>query len=393
MKQPRLLITPSVPVWQSDGQWVFDRKFYDGLMLYVQKWPGPVSCVMALAAMPPPDFGLVTVNPDELPFSCIALAPKQVVSASHLQDVAIVLASGDADEQLHISRLCRAKNIACVYIIEYIPETRYQIVSLTTRNPVIKLRRLFYVWEKERKRLAAFKCCDGLQSNGTPAHDEYHFVANNLLYFDTRVYQEQIITDADLQQRLHYLSENNPLRLAFSGRLIRMKGADHLVLLAAKLKQSGIPFQLAIYGAGELDAQMRADITRHQLDGLVSMPGAVDFYDRLLPDLKQSVDMFICLHRQSDPSCTYLETLSCGLPIAGYNNRAFSGLTALADIGWGVAMDDLDGIAAIVGHLHQHRDELAAKSKNSAEFARQHDFGSTFQRRIDHLRATLAKTD
>jgi glycosyltransferase involved in cell wall biosynthesis len=203
------------------------------------------------------------------------------------------------------------------------------------------------------------------------------------------VFKDQIIQDAALQQRLTYLLENKPLRLAFSGRLIQMKGADHLVELALKLKQSKIPFQFTIYGAGDVEQEMHAFITKHQLSEQVVMAGVVDFYKTLIPELQQSVDVFVCLHRQSDPSCTYLETLSCGVPIVGYKNRAFSGLLELADIGWGGELNNLDEICTIIAHLHENRTEIIEKSKNSAAFAQQHDFDATFQKRIDHLISTV----
>jgi glycosyltransferase involved in cell wall biosynthesis len=389
MKAPHLIITPSVPVWAIDNSFIFDRKFYDGMLLYTQKWPGKISCIMSLSSEKLPEFGVVTIESDQLPFAFIALKNKQVITAEHLQGADIVLASGDADDQLHLSQLCQQQQIKCIYIIEYIPETRYQIAALSTKNPVIKLRRLFYIWQKERKIVAAFKICDGLQSNGTPAYSEYYYVPNKLLYFDTRVFKEQIIQDATLQQRLSYLSENKPLRLAFSGRLIQMKGADHLVELALKLKQMNIPFQFTIYGAGDLEQEMHEFITKHQLGDQVIIPGAVDFYKTLIPELQQSVDVFVCLHRQSDPSCTYLETLSCGIPIVGYKNQAFSGLLELADIGWGGELNDLDEICRIIAHLHENRAEIIKKSKNSVEFAQQHDFDTTFQNRINHLMLTV----
>lgn len=389
MKTPHLIITPSVPVWKIDNAFIFDRKFYDGMLLYTQKWSGKISCIMSLSSEKLPEFGVVTLESDQLPFTCIALKNKQAITAEHLHGADIVLASGDADNQLHLSQLCQQQQIKCVYIIENIPETRYQMAGLSTHNPLIKLRRLFYVWQQERKRLAAFKYCNGLQSNGTPAYDEYHAVPNKLLYFDTRVFKEQIIEDDALQQRLHYLAENKPLRLAFSGRLIRIKGVDHLVELALKLKQAHIPFQFTIYGAGDLEQEMREFIASHQLAEQVIMTGAVDFYKTLIPALQQSVDVFVCLHRQGDPSCTYLETLSCGVPIVGYNNRAFAGLLHLADIGWGSELNDLDGICNRIAHLHENRNEIIAKAKNNVAFASQHDFDSTFHNRIEHLRLTV----
>jgi glycosyltransferase involved in cell wall biosynthesis len=164
-----------------------------------------------------------------------------------------------------------------------------------------------------------------------------------------------------------------------------MKGADHLVKLAQLLNAKGIRFHLTIYGTGDLEDDMRTDITEHHLEKEVSMPGPVDFHTQLLPDIREKVDLFVCLHRQSDPSCTYLETLSCGVPIVGYKNRAFAGILELADIGWGTKLNDLDEIASIIGNLSTNRKEIAVKSRNSVKFARLHDFETTYRNRIDHL--------
>ena len=168
-----------------------------------------------------------------------------------------------------------------------------------------------------------------------------------------------------------------------------MKGADHLVKFAFKLKQKNIPFHLNIYGTGELETEMKEFISKNHLGNEVSILGAVDFYKILIPDLKQAIDLFVCLHRQSDPSCTYLETLSCGVPIVGYKNRAFSGLLDISDIGWGAELNDLDEICKIVADLNNNRAELIEKSKTSVVFARNHDFEATFQKRIDHLLFTV----
>ena len=170
MRSFHLAITPSVPVWKSGNLLIFDLKFYNGMLLYVEKWPGDVSCIISLSTEPLPEFGVITISYIELPFKCITLIEKELITAAHLQGVSIVLASGDSDNQLHLSKLCKKENIKCVYIIEYIPETRYQIAALSTSNPIVKLRRFLYIWEKERKRVAAFKLCDGLQSNGVPVH-------------------------------------------------------------------------------------------------------------------------------------------------------------------------------------------------------------------------------
>lgn len=381
----QLIITPSVPIWQEAGSLILDRKFYEGMLLYAERWPGGLKCVVPLSDSPFPDFGLVAIDRSELPFECLVLENGEPIGADHLAGAALVLASGDDFNQLHLAALCAGMGIRCVYVIEYIPETRYQIVALGTSNPLLRLRRYLYLWRGERRRLRAFALADGLQSNGMPAFREYGRFRNPLLYFDSRVHQEEMIGEAELEQRLEALARNQPLRLAFSGRLIRMKGADHLLELAYRLQHEGFRFHMTLYGTGELEGEMAAYIAENGLAERVTLAGAVDFHERLLPDLKARVDLFVVLHRQSDPSCTYLETLSCGLPILGYENRAFAGLLETAEIGWGAPLDDLEAIKAQLLWIDGNREELARRSRISADFARRHSFEETFAKRIDHL--------
>ncbi|NTW11101.1 MAG: glycosyltransferase [Chlorobiaceae bacterium] len=380
-----LTIIPSVSLWKEGDVLVFDRKFYDGIIQYVEKWPGKITCVMRLGSSVPPAFGLVKKRVEELPFGCVTLKDDEPICSLHIRNASIVLASADAHDQLHISSLCRQAGVKCIYVIEYIPETRYQIAALETGNPLLLLRRLFYLWRQEQKRNAAFGLSDGLQSNGTPAYEYYKNCPNRMFYFDTRVFRRHMIAESDLARRLDLLSLGKPIRLAFSGRLISMKGADHLVRLALMLKRKGLSFSFVIYGAGELESEMKSFISRNALDSEVSMPGSVDFYTALLPEIQNNVDLFVCLHRQSDPSCTYMETLACGVPIVGYKNRAFAGILELADIGWGAAMNDIESIAGIIVRLNENRAEIAEKSGNSISFAGMHDFETTFQNRIGHL--------
>lgn len=385
MQKPHLVIIPSVSVWKDGDSLIFDRKFYDGILLYVKMWPGDVSCIMSTEKAELPDFGLVNIQQSELLFRCVVLDVDQQIGINHLVGASIVLASGDSFNQFHVSKLCRRNNIRCVYIIENIPETRYQIAALRPTNYLVKLRRFFYIWNGERKRLSAFSIADGLQINGAAAYYEYKKFSNPMLYFDTRVNNYFIVNDRELELRLAHLSDDEPLRLAFSGRLISMKGVDHLVKMARLLKQKNIKFQLSIFGSGDLESEMHEYIDKYQLIDCVSMLGSVDFYKELIPNMKQKIDLFVCLHRQSDPSCTYLETLSCGVPIVGYTNRAFAGLLKISDIGWGARLDDLDEVVKIIGYLNENRDKIIIKSKNSMNFARQHNFENTFQNRIDHL--------
>ncbi len=386
---PALLLIPSVPVWMDGEEYLFDRKFYDGLTLYCELWGGKVGVVMRKAAINKPDFGLVAQTIENMPFGFKMLETATSVSREHLDGADIVLASGDSHDQFKLSGLCQMMQAKCVYIIECIPETRYQIIDLTTNNVLVKFRRKLYVWLGERKRERAFLECDGLQANGVAAKDYYQGIPNSLLYFDTRIESTNVIDKRDLDARLEQLDLGNPLRLAFSGRIMRMKGVDHLVNMARLLQLRGIPFVLDIYGDGDYLGILKKQITEYDLGKSVNCHGAVNFESELVPAIKQEVDVFVCLHRQSDPSCTYLETLSCGVPILGYSNKAFAGIIGFTDVGWGAPLGDVDQVVNTIEYLHQNRDEIKAKARKALGFAKEHTFDKTFKRRVQHLEQTL----
>lgn len=378
-----LMLCPTVGIWQIGSEFYFDRKFYDGILAYTSYWPGSFRLVMRLSTSIPPQFGLVKFNKNTFPAKVAVIGPEEMIGYSHLDGVDVVMASGDSFKDFHLAALCKQRGIKCVYGIEYTLETRLQIAAINGSNIWRKLKTMVWLVLKERKRLQAFRLSDGLQANGVPAYDAYaSLVANALLYFDTRNAASMGITDAELSTRLSYLDERAPLRLGFSGRLISMKGADDLVEIAYQLQKRQVPFSFDIFGAGELFPKMQEKIVEHGLTASVRLRGVADFASELVPFIKSNLDLFVCCHRQSDPSCTYLETYACGVPIIGYNNRAHQGILASHDVGWSVAMNDVEGLADLIARLNNQRDEIKTKAFNAARFAREHTFEATFQRRI-----------
>jgi len=384
---PHLCLTliPSVPVWADGDAVVLDRKFHDGLTQYVAGWPGRVRCLAWRGTTALSGFGAVRARAADLPFDIELLDEHEAITSAHLEPATMVLAAADDHRQLHVAALCRQRGIRCVYVIEYIPETRHQINRLEAPNPFVRWRRDLFLLGRERARRAAFAACDGLQANGMPAHDAYQTHGNCLLYFDTRMGRRSLVGDGALGARLATLQQPRPLRLAFSGRLIAMKGVEHLVEVAARLHARGVACEWTLYGAGELDSQLRARVRRLGLAHIVQLPGAVDFDTELIPTIQSRCDLYVMLHRQSDPSCTYLETLSCGIPIVGYQNRALCGLLRLARVGIGLPMDDIEAVVNALARLHSDRDTISRMSRAALAFARGHAFEDTFQRRVDHL--------
>ncbi|HET6327890.1 MAG TPA: glycosyltransferase [Planctomycetaceae bacterium] len=385
-----LVILPSIgAVAHSDGQITITRKFLDGAAEMAKHWDGPLEVILPPIEAATDNLDSVRIDPRDfgvsvkvVPFEAGRLMPE-------LAGAGIVLASvyyqlNDAAEW------CRQVGVPCVYVAEYTLQTRLQILAAEVSNPLMRTRRRFWEYGQERKIRAGLRLAAGVQCNGTPTYDAYQSInVSPLLFFDGRVERKMLISPAELAQRVEYLRTDRPLRLAFSGRLIRMKGADHLLLVAKELKYRQVPFEMTICGDGVLADSMRQQIAAFGLADCVRMPGVLDFNSQLLPLVKREVDLFVCCHRQGDPSCTYIETMSCGVPIIGYANEALAGILQRVPAGTAVPMDDLSALAGAIVHLHADRQTLAAMSQQALEFAAANTFEETFHKRMEHLKGLL----
>ena len=78
-------------------------------------------------------------------------------------------------------------------------------------------------------------------------------------------------------------------------------------------------------GGGSPSRTFQVEIARRLLDRRVEFKGTLDFAREFVPFMRDEVDAFVCCRFQGNPSCTYLRTMACGVPIAMYANEAFIG--------------------------------------------------------------------
>jgi len=364
------------------------KKVIAGLERYAQLWHGTVRVVLGPGGGTSGNLDDVIVDRRTLPFTVNVLPLGSAAMRESLRGAALIV--GGADYRLNGSaKFCRDINVPYVFNSEYTLRTRWQIAKAERNDTLRFARRLAWEWQQERAFLQEVKLASGAQCNGTPTYDAYEPHAKSaLLYFDTRTEQDMLATPEQLTRKAQRRSTGGPLRLLFSGRLSPMKGADHLPAVARELVAQGVDFQLDICGAGPCEAQMRAEVAEAGLGERVRFRGVLDFHRELVPLVCDEIDLFVCCHRQGDPSCTYLETLACGVPIAGYANEAFVGLLQRVDAGWQAPIDDARALArAIARLLHDGgADQLTRKSERALAFAKLHTFETTFERRIEHFR-------
>ena len=127
------------------------------------------------------------------------------------------------------------------------------------------------------------------------------------------------------------------------------------------------------------------------LSGRVKIHDPVPF-PRLLGIAKEC-DVFLCCHVQGDPSCTYLESMGCGLPIVGYSNAMWRAMQTESRAGVATALGDPGGIAEALAGMLSTAGEIDALSLRARAFAAEHTFEKEFARRTDSLNQLLLSLD
>lgn len=381
----KLLVISSAPVIEHDDHLELDAKYVEGMRVYCDLWNGPVCGVLTKGAQFIP-FGTDQIASD-LPFNLILQNPNTKMNKSEVGAFDVVLAGGDNFQTFYLAKLCQKVGTKLFYIIENIPETRLQIIALDSAKSFFrKVYSVLWALRQEMLRKSAFKDATGLQANGFPAFNKYRAINDNtILYLDNRMALSNFATNGDIQAKKKHLLSNGQLRIIHSGRLETLKGAQDLIPIARNLVRGGVDFQLNIYGTGSLEQQIAREIVEYELQDHVFLHSPVDFKTQLVPISNKECDVFLSCHRQSDPSCTYLESMASGLAIFGYNNRMFSELMDKSEAGWAVPLGDFDALSRKIIEINRDRKDIFSRCEKALEFAKHRNFNVEFERRIKQL--------
>jgi glycosyltransferase involved in cell wall biosynthesis len=280
---------------------------------------------------------------------------------------------------------CRAAGVPYVIVSEYTLRTELDIMRATTPSLLRRFVREVRLRHLHRRKLKMVAGAVEFHANGYPTYEELA-VANpsRLLYFDTRALQSDVISDAALGARLDSFRARTP-RLLYSGRYHPMKGALDVVKAGIELQRRGFEFQLDLYGTGPLKEEMVALVRDAGAQHKISIHDPVPYKPDLV-QISRRADLFLSCHVQGDPSCTYLETFACGVPVVGYANEMWSPLCRESGAGRAVPVGEHGALAEQAMDLM--KDHRALRQASTA--ARQFALANTMEMAWDKRAARLA---
>ncbi|MFN4154903.1 MAG: glycosyltransferase [Paracoccaceae bacterium] len=375
---PHLLMLAPAPVIRlPDGRLRLDVKYVEGMRAHRDQWDGPVSAVVWEGAGSVP-FG-AEYAPQDLGFDLTVLPEGALAPATGAD---LIAAPADMAQALGLAW----GPVPVVFVVEYTIGTRLRIVALDRDRGLLR-KGWSALWNLrvERQRRAAFCRAAGVQCNGYPAFDAYAGLnARTMLYLDGRMRTAMMATPQEMAART---ARQGPLRIVHSGRLEPMKGAQDLVPVARALVAAEVDFTLDVFGTGALEAELR--VGAESLSGRLRLHDPVDFETALVPWMRTNADLFLSCHRQADPSCTYLESLGCGVPVLGYANEMWGRMAAESGGGWAVPLGDRRALSDRITQLAGDRAMIASAAQSGLSFAQEHGFQEEFSKRMTHFAACL----
>lgn len=381
-----LFLLMSLPGFEpAPNQVRLTKKLLDGVKQYAKHWPGKVTLMMPPGELNSGNLDDIIIERSSLPFSVDILDFSSTLLREKIAHAGLVL-GGSHPAISGLAKHCKIRGIPYIYVTEYTLKTRLQILKAEVKNPFKLLKKTIWELREEYRTLHKVKYASGIQCNGTPTFNAYrHHNKEALLYFDNRIDTELLSSTGKITEKYTSLSLNKPMQLAFSGRLNKMKGAQHLIPIAQRLYAKKFPFHLHIFGDGPLSTNITTAIRQNNLETHVTYHGTVDFREQLVPFISQNIDIFICTHLQGDPSCTYIETFACGVPILGFANEALSGILEAYPCGWSTPVGNIEKIVNYLEFLRHRPLEIEQAAKAALQFATENTFSITFSKRIKQM--------
>nr|WP_314445852.1 glycosyltransferase [uncultured Sphingomonas sp.] len=181
----------------------------------------------------------------------------------------------------------------------------------------------------------------------------------------------------------------SPLRIAYAGRMISMKGPIDWLSCLDRLHKHKVQFAATWLGDGDLRTAFNEIVRSFGLEDIVSLPGNVT-RSQVRETVENSHLFLFCHKTQESPRCL-LEALALGTPLVGYDSLHARNLTATRGGGVFVNMNDVDGLASAVVALNGDRPHLATLMRSAFASARTFDREAAIEERIILIKQYLGR--
>lgn len=360
----------SVPV-RPDGRISLTDKFLSGIQGFQDRWPGDVVVLSRPAQVDDSgNLGSQWIHPQSLSFDIHLVDAPAQSPAARQADVVLGSLAPEQGELL-------AGPAPVVFSAENPGHIHQLALKFTAGSRLDYYRGALGYARRERRLRKMVRHSAGIQCNGKVAWESYsNLTESSMVYYDSRINSE-IFHNASKIEKI----ESPVTRLAFSGRLLSIKGAEYLVPLCHALRDNQIEFSLSILGDGALKPHLIRELEGMPVQFLGDLPFATEWIEYV----SSSVDLMVLPHVLGDPSGTFLEAAACGVPIAGFDSAALNSLTTDMALGRVSPVGNSAALSDMVIRIINEPGSLNAMGSNGRGFMNEHLFETEWDQRVDHL--------
>lgn len=347
-------------------------KAVEGLRAYAERWPGDVVFVARRSTQPTSTIGFEWPSRHDLPCDAIVADDVDAVMTGLGRDV-VRLMPADPENKHLVGRA------GTVLVVDYPVWVRWEFLRVgSSLGPVGKARIGLGLARRAATVRAMIRQAAGVQCNGPNSFEAYAGLSRSPhQFFDTRVTAaERLIAARDGAKE-----PSDCLRLGFSGRWMQQKGPDTAVRVANDLRAQGMNVSLTMFGGGPMETTLRA-----AAGDAVEFAGPLAFHEEWVPRVTSAIDLMLLPHPQSDSASTYLESMSCGVPVMAYANGYWKNFHRSHGAGWTVPEGDVAAMTASVARLASDREGLVEARALGLRWAEHHTVEQEFDARVSHMR-------
>ena len=223
---------------------------------------------------------------------------------------------------------------------------------------------------------------------GAAVFDAYKHVAPNPhKVFNIQVTPADRLSDDKFARKIARVRSGAPLRVAYAGRAIAMKGPDDWQLSLQKAFADGLGATAIWVGEGDMLEILRNSATKRKLSKKIAYPGNVS-RDGAFEILRETEIFLFCHMTDESPRCL-IEALTAGVPIVGYSSLYACDLVAERGGGEFVPLGDWRALADRLLHLDRDRESLVNLMEAARASSLIYDRDSAIAHRIGLMREHL----
>lgn len=176
--------------------------------------------------------------------------------------------------------------------------------------------------------------------------------------------KEDVINEKDLQKKMDYILEGEPLIISAACRHKPLKGLDYLIRAVAELKNRHIPLKAHIYGEGSSTPELK------QLAIDLGVSERITFFGSsppgtLLYRALGKTHLFAMPHVTHDFGRTFFDALTGGTPVVAFRTPASVETVRDGIDGLLVPLENTLAFSLAIEWCHHHRAQLAAMVKEA----------------------------